>query len=89
MFLDLTLLSSGGSGDEEGGDTVADGGNEDVADVKDDPDNDSDADDEDNDDDCESDEAVATAVVLVIIGKDSVEDDDSGVDCSSEVSAGG
>ena len=88
MFLDPTLLS-GAIGGEDCADNVADGGNEDVAVLKDDPDDDNDADDDkddeiDDDDDCESDEAVATAVVVVITDKDGVEDDD----CSNEVSAG-
>ena len=90
MFLDPTLLSSGATGDEEGDDTVADGGNEDVAVFKDDPDDDNDADeDKDDGDDCENDDAVATDVPVVIIDKDGDDDNDSGVDCSSGVSAGG
>ena len=95
MFLDPTLLSSGATSDEEGVDTVADGGNEDVVGFKDDPDDDNDADDDEDDEkndegDCKSDDAVATDVFMVIIDKDGDEDDDSAVgDCSSGVSVGG
>ena len=90
MFLDSNLLSSGAIGDEEGVDTVTNGGNEDVAVFKADPDDDNVADeDKDDGDDCENDDAVATDVPVVIIDKDGDDDNDSGVDCSSGVSAGG
>ena len=94
MFLDPMLLSSCATGDEEGVDTFADGGNEDVVIVKDDPDDDNDADDDEddekeNDDDSKNDDAVATDVVMVIIDKDGDEVGDGGVDCSSGVSVGG
>ena len=94
MFLDPTLLSSGARSDEEGVDTFAVSGNEDVVIVKDDPDDDNDADDDEdvekeNGDDSENDDAVATDVVMVIIDKDGDEDDDGGVNCSRGVSVGG
>ena len=94
MFLDPTLLSPSATGDEEGVDTVVDGGNEDVVVFKDDPDDDNDTDDDkddekDDDDDCERDVALATDVVMVIIDKYGDEDDDSGVDSSIRVSVGG
>ena len=98
MFLDSTLLFSDAIGDEDGVDTVADGGSEDVAVFKDDPDDDNDADDheddekddnEADDDDFDSNDAVATGAVMVIIEKDGDGDDNSGVDSSSVVSVGG
>ena len=93
MLLNSSPPSSDAIDDEEGADTIADGCSEDVAVLKDDPDDDNDADDDkedekDIDDDCGSNDAVGPGVVKVFIDKDGDEDDDSSVDCSSGISVG-
>ena len=85
MFLDSSLLSSDVIGGDGGVDTVGDGGNEDVAAFKYDPDNDNDTDDVENDqkeddDDWESNDAATSDVVNAVIDKDGGGDNDSGVD---------
>ena len=83
MFLDSSLLPSDVIGGDGGVDTVGDGGNEDVAAFKDDPDNDTDDvenDQKEDDDDWESNDAATSDVVNAVIDKDGGGDNDSGVD---------
>ena len=86
MFLDLVILSSDATGDVEDVDTVASGGNKDVAVFNGDPDNDNDAEGDGDDNDCESNDAVADIAMVVVakmlpdsrlLSPDAIDDDES------------